>query len=425
MAFRIDTVTAAANTSTGLQTFTGVLGGLVPTAYILTVTRGIIAGTEAIGGLMSQGFSDGTSNSCLSTYNENGVTTTDTGRACRADACIYILGDEVTTIEGIAVHSSFSNNTVTINWTDAPDAAYIVTCKMFAGVSAKVITWDSGAIVDTNVDVNGVGFQANFLYVLAPQREFSGNNSNAKYCTGVAIENNSTIIQGNISGVDDDAESTSSITGRIDNTIFVKQYTNTGGNRWTASWISFDSDGGIFQKHGTTAGDTEEITGLFLQFPTDEVNMLFKETPTSNGNQATTGMGFLPEHLMMFNCFDTAYVSDDATGLMASPSFAEIGTNYEFSNYWTSEDNVSTTRCRSAHYEKASYIRDDGGTLQIEGEYVSMDADGYTINYTTTDGTARKNFVIGFKDQGALPTGSSLVNGGIVKDSLINGRLIS
>ena len=73
----------------------------------------------------------------------------------------------------------------------------------------------------------------------------------------------------------------------------------------------------------------------------------------------------------------------------------------QVSNGVSIEDAVGTADTQSLTHNRALYVARDTGVVVFDGTLTSFDANGYTLNVTTTDGTARQWFEVGIESSAA------------------------
>jgi hypothetical protein len=109
-------------------------------------------------------------------------------------------------------------------------------------------------------------------------------------------------------------------------------------------------------------------------------------TFSSTGNKSVTGVGFTPKFVMFF-------VMPSAATNASTNAYGAMTTTIQF-NTWassnsagnTSSRNNSTTACVGWGTSSAS-------SYNMAASYVSMDADGFTINVGTADGTFAVQYI--------------------------------
>ena len=116
--------------------------------------------------------------------------------------------------------------------------------------------------------------------------------------------------------------------------------------------------------------------------------------PTSTGNKAVTGVGFVPEGLIHL----TAHLVGSATGFASAiGSLGMVGTGgSSYVQSIRSSDAVSTSVCARGLYQKTTHIHSDT-TTQSVSNHVSFDSDGFTNNFTTVTGSATLIVTLAFK----------------------------
>jgi len=146
---------------------------------------------------------------------------------------------------------------------------------------------------------------------------------------------------------------------------------------------SFDTDG--FTLSYTTEGTSATpMAALCLKGAQFHVGSITQKT--SAGTQATTGVGFQPDAILFASVLDTAVTTPD-TGRLAAMVGGTDGTHNSVVGLGDFNEGVSFM-LRTAAY--ASYADDATPTLQAAASISSLDADGFTLNYSTADATARE-----------------------------------
>jgi hypothetical protein len=113
---------------------------------------------------------------------------------------------------------------------------------------------------------------------------------------------------------------------------------------------------------------------------------------TSTGNQSVTGVGFQPDVVIHANA-GTLISSIPTTTTHLAPGISVMDRNgNQWSNCELSVDNVfSSDTQRYQRSNKCLGVILNDLTLLKEASYVSMDTDGFTINYSTSDSGTYKN----------------------------------
>jgi len=123
---------------------------------------------------------------------------------------------------------------------------------------------------------------------------------------------------------------------------------------------------------------------------TAKVNMWV--SPTATGNQSITGIGFKPETVLHF------YAGAAYTGPIATNTFNGIfglGAMDKNGGQWATQvadwdDNDTTLATRGQQTDAAIYMYADGSSAAVtkEASFVSMDNDGFTMNFRAANANA-------------------------------------
>jgi len=121
----------------------------------------------------------------------------------------------------------------------------------------------------------------------------------------------------------------------------------------------------------------------------------------STGNQAVTGVGFQPKVVLFrYNMLGTDTSSPDSTigfGVGVSSSDRRVAGDYSNNNL--------TTSSHSAYNQSSYVIYTPGGTSKAD--FVSMDADGFTINWTSSSSMSVQYLALGGSGLTDFKTGSA------------------
>ena len=165
-----------------------------------------------------------------------------------------------------------------------------------------------------------------------------------------------------------------------------------GTDNSIATLTSLDTDG--FTLNFSLNAGARGILALALKGSGFKVSTDTQKTST--GTKAKTGVGFRPQALFLFGTNRASSASVDATlaslSIGASDGVSEGGT-------WNgSTDNVSTTDENSATVtDKILRHATNPSTTNAEADLFSLDVDGYTLDWTTADATAREFIAVSFK----------------------------
>ncbi|WP_415062967.1 hypothetical protein [Bdellovibrio sp.] len=150
--------------------------------------------------------------------------------------------------------------------------------------------------------------------------------------------------------------------------------TNTPGQKLTVSGVIESTTGGLKFPDGTVQTTAATATAYGVQ-----IKMGSYTAPASSGNYSVTGLGFKPTHVRL-------WVQNNRTGTMPGVSTNVcIGSMTETSQM-TYYAYANTPAARNLMYTDRviACSAADAVAITIQASYVSMDADGFTVNYSTS-----------------------------------------
>jgi hypothetical protein len=279
----------------------------------------------------------------------------------------------------------------TVNISNAPASTIRVHYIVWGGSDLTNVKLDSFTVTNTATQaVTGVGFEPETLFFLNARRALGdGSNANPNFgiCTGVGEE-------AAIHFMDTDAAAAAQIK------IFARSgasllgtFAGTSVSEQLRSHVqSLDSDG-FTLAHDTQSTDGERI--IFVALKGAQWNVLADAQKTSTGTQSKTGMGFQPDGLFGFSAGRAASASPIRSDGIFALGLSRGST--ERSTFGVSDDGNGTSDTNKGDSAtKFLVLPSTTGTTSAECDVNSFDADGYTLNWTTADGTARQFFVLGW-----------------------------
>jgi hypothetical protein len=105
---------------------------------------------------------------------------------------------------------------------------------------------------------------------------------------------------------------------------------------------------------------------------------------TGTGNQAITGVGFIPKVLIMWTAYCT--ITETITNSYSWAWGMATAATERYSASFSSQQGVATSNTSRRGALKALTVVQYGEVTLAEAELVSFDADGYTVNWTTNTG---------------------------------------
>lgn len=390
MAAKIRVVQAALNTTTGNQDIT-LAGFGTPTACVVVVTPATTNGTAANDAFMSFGVATSSTNRWAgSVADEHGAATTDMYRSFYTDEVID-LKDEAGTQLVDADFVSFITDGIRINITTAPASAYLAMVLLIIATN-QYANYFTLSTENTEVDVTDPTFEPEVLIPFSYNLGGTGENAFHNHSFGL-VHNGASVTQACIARANNEGQATSANHTTLFSTRGAAQISNnTGATNWTCEFSNFDASGfSATARDGNSGGDS--VGYLALDFNGElDISLDIIDSPTSTGNHSETSPGLQPEAVfqLLSRCaaVDTLEADADA-GAFAVSMFDATS---EYCAALNEEDNVGTTNTQNLPDNQAVNLPEDDGTTTngFDATFVSMDTNGWTLNYASTDGTARK-----------------------------------
>jgi hypothetical protein len=389
-----------ANTSTGDQTITTTdLGGLTPVAAVVFATAADEDGVAEDSTRLSYGATDGTRQWVFAGSSLHNVGTTSTRRRSAGDELIMILNATTGNIAGEANFKEWTTNGMVITWGDAPGDDRLITVIFFAGtdVSAYAERTNYSFTADTFLDESSPGFEPQFVAGCTNGNSgddvVTTNNTNS---FGFATWDGATVTQMSSTFADTHNQATSDVVHCVNDAKFLNNLYNGSATR-TIEIGEFDASG-FSLKHTLTA--SFYVGYLALDFSdVIDVSVDQLDSPTSTGNWAITAPGFTPQAVIgavnMADTINNLEAADD----VGVHGLAIWDADEQYCVSVASEDNVGTTNTQCLSNDQAIDLPIDDGTQTWVATLSSFDANGWTANFSATDGTARKWVFVSFGEE--------------------------
>lgn len=377
-------------TSTGNQDITGSLNGEVPKAVFLSWSRSTSNAASSVGGIAGYGAATSSSDRwcvCSSSL-DNVVTTVEKTRA-RADACYIQLNTNNGTLVSVADFVSFIPNGFRINWSTASATARYVQAWVLYGndISAKAGIFTPDTTQNNSVNVS-TSFLPSFLLLAHGHCDFNNTAvDNNRMGFGMA-RNASSIEQAANYRVAEHNVGTSNLAAFYSNT-YAAIRTDIGG----ASSNEYAIDITAFSTSGFTA------TTRLANIPAANIDIGYLAvkclnsckissilSAASTGNQAYTGIGFKPQALIL----STSGTSSANTKITSGIGCEDVANGMSCPANQTCmidaiRDNIGTSDATDRTLTSDIFtIMRSTAVFDIQGSLSSYDADGFTINFTTT-----------------------------------------
>lgn len=403
----------ALNTATGNQvvdTGTGVEGK----ALILFGTRQVAAGFDVGQSGFISLIESSSARKCIVWASDDNLASPNTA-AGFANLALRIFSDGTPTVDAEADFVSFGAGgdagKFTINITDAPASAYIVHYVFLGGTDLTGVAVREYAAktvsVGTRADT-GVGFQGSAVIFIGHTATAVGNSVSLKCNMGAAA---SPSARGSVFWGIRDGHTGSE--RHYSNTTKCLVFSNNFGSAVDAlaDFVSFDADGYTLD-WTDFAGSAWLYAAMVLRGIQADVDTIL--APAATGNQSLTTDAFMPSGALFFGTGQTT--ADATVGNECHSCISAMGGAAVEEAIWTSEDDVVNTDANSENSStKCLQVATNPATIAAEADAVSLDATGYTVNWTTTR-TNSRFFGVGLGDAAAAaagPTENSLMLMGV------------
>lgn len=382
-------VRAATNTSTGNQTFRDSTLTETPNAAILIITSAVTDNTAAADANFGIGFARSTSERlAFATFEDDAVATTATRRQSVENGCVLVInsaGTEVAKADFVQWEADAGSGAgMTINWSNAPEAAFLLTIIFFKATNVKVGTYltpaSNGGTVATTVS-----FESDVIFTVAPADSIPNSSATALISIGVGAKNLTQrcwVYRSANSAADTDV-SAQYLTNRISARL------QSGGAVLNATELTAVSstDFTMTQRSGT--GGTDEVGYLAMEFEGLSLWVGDVNSPTSTGIQNVT-TGFFSQLIMLgltnTEAAATAY-NDNRAG---SNGISAINSDVSYSNVVYSDDLAATTAAKSLSDDIAVRLPNDDGSTQNVATLSQITSTGFDLNHSAVAGTAKK-----------------------------------
>jgi hypothetical protein len=392
MGIAVAVTRVAANTSTGDQDITTTdLGGLTPKAVWLTATRATSDGAAADGAGYYQGVSDGTLHVNHGAESEHNLDTTDTQTAFDAvspPVLVIYDGTADSAIDGSADFSAFITNGVTINWSDAPSAGWLITAVFFAGtdLSAAVFREGVGNTVDLATDITSIGFEADDVILPFLQ------GAPPRVCCGL-IHNDRAggITQRSLLTLDRNGRGTSELYASLRTDACIEEIGVTGAADWYGEASAFDSSGFTLTTRAA-GGNSRSLCGIALRYgssPAVGSAVYTFSTPTGTGSATDTGLGAEPQAVIYLTSLLEAAGSIASDSLAGSYGVAVITAGAQYHNTISSEDNAGTSNTQSLSDNQAVNLPLHDGSAGMAATYSAFTGTGVTLSWSDVESAAK------------------------------------
>ena len=376
------------NTSTGTQDITITDFGTPQIAMFFFNGENSTADGVTSHAIIGMGATDGTTQWALAMSEEDGVGNNDGGKNQRIDRVVNIL-DENTGVPAKASFDSWITDGIRINWdANTLSTGVLVTCVLIGGATNAYTYYKKwGYVVNQTVDITDPGFEPDFVLFGCIGTPYLNNTADyGMFSFGFGINDNDVTQKCIAYGTANNA----AISGygmQVFSNRVASQTINTGTS-WAAELSDFDANGfSLTSRLGSGGGDWI----FYIAIKTEKAVWSGSiDSPTSTGNHAVTGTKLDPDFVFMMESMvqtEDTFISTGDAGGFAITAFDDTN---EYCHGIATEDDVTVTNTESGLDNIAVYYNKDDGTAAFDATHVSMDEGGWTLNYSTVDGTTRK-----------------------------------
>lgn len=390
MAMNVTTGTFNCPSGTGDDAITGV--GFQPKAILFYFTLKTADGSAvdyAIGIGMA---ASSTERAAISASSDDALATSNCQRTTDNADCIRFVNFATTTILE-AEFKTFDADGFTLTWatvTAGVDIHYLalggadITNAFVGTFNAKTGTGDQA--------LTGVGFKPDVALFL--QEEIAGDDSSNPHISfGMGAAVSSTKRWSNYVDSEDNATTSDTYRTQVTDKCITIRRSTSGSDRGTADFKTFDSDG-LTLDWTTAATVASRIHFLALKGGQYDVGSF--NQATSTGNQGVTGVGFEPKGTL----FTTVNAATNASTQAENHFSLGVGiSSTERRCIWSGDDDAVTTTITDQDSDQTKCFKcmtPGTPTTDTEADYVSNDADGFTIDNVTAHATSREILYLAF-----------------------------
>lgn len=380
--------TLNASTVTGNQDVTTV--PFQPKAVIFYWTNNTTTGYTA-GAYWGAGFSDGTNQRVLAVASNDNVATSNAGGAQRTDSVIVVLSNGTPTVDAQASFTQFLSNGFRLNWSNAAASAFIIHYVALGGTdiaNVQVGGFNQAGLTAPISQTVTTGFQPDFVMFLAPERGavVNTNGTLAAFNMGMMTETG----QVSLGWGARDAQTANASVGHGQRTTHALMPMRRNLQDSSFTFTQWETTGFTINWDDAPGG-TQEVFYLAIKGGNHRVGSFAKRSGT--GSDPVTGVGFLPSGLMLMSYNHTAGAGATTTNAAKFSMGAGTDTTNEGSIWVQHVYNAATANTdanRSMVTGKIIRMSTSAATTNDEADLSSLDADGFTLGWTTSTTTAKE-----------------------------------
>jgi hypothetical protein len=277
---------------------------------------------------------------------------------------------------------------VRINWNDRPGDFFLMTVLLMSVDNVQVGTFAHSGTIDATIPVT-TGFQPNLILFATTDQAFN-DSDNVDHAVSIGACDAS-LNQYCVSAFDNDGEGVSNVFAEAMNNRIDSLISNDANARWRHEVTSIGATS--FTVTQRNKGGFRKTGYIAMRITDKSVKVMPLDTATATGNKVYTGLGFKPDvvgmGLSLAEAYNTVY-SDANSG---TAGYGLMTSGAEYVTTVTVEDAADTTNTQNLINTKVLEIPQHNGTAQNVASKVSLDNDGFTLNYTgVKSGTAKKGY---------------------------------
>lgn len=391
MAVQVKVGSVVQKTSTGNQSYTGI--GFTPQVIIFYYNHGTADGSAA-GYSLGMGYAlSASSRVAIAGFEKNGNALPDNNYTIKQDTtkCVVFLKTDGTPNASFAEADivSMDADGFTLNWTTADAVARRVGFIAIAGLVGVKLVSNTSPTSTGNQSYTGVGFRPDGIMIISPGDAFTNTTTGFSQRPQLGLSFAVSTAMRAALGVNDQQNANPSNSTHNQQTNKAVSWSKaTDAILAQADLVSMDSDG-FTLNWGTV--DASARPFYTLCFKGAGISIGSANQPTSNSTQTISGLNVLPKCVLLASTNNTSSSSASAGNKLSLG--ATDGTN-RFHIFSSERDNVSTGN-NSYNQDSTKIIKmmtENGSTptTQAVADISSVFYGGFTLNWTTTDATARE-----------------------------------
>lgn len=232
-----------------------------------------------------------------------------------------------------------------------------------------------------SVAVTGVGFEPKAIIFWCSEQTATGNAAQGKLSVGFATSSSQRkcLTIGSADAVT--VPTTQNVRLLSSNRCLIPKMTPGGTPEMTLDLTSMDPDG--FTVALTVPGTSAAVVVHYLALGGSDISNAFvggSQPSAGSGSKAITGVGFIPDFVLMLTANNTAI---DSANTAANISISAFTASKSATTALRDQNviNSNTGNYQAASVTSAS-ITSSADTLDNQSTFTSMDADGFTLNFS-------------------------------------------